>query len=258
MSRPDRKDEILAALGRHGQVDVDRLAQDLDVTPQTIRRDLAALAEAGLVARTHGGARLAGSTGASTYEARRLRNIAAKAAIADAVASLVPDGASLALNIGTTTEQVARALMKHRDLTVISNNTNIIQILRAAPLHALIVIGGEVRLEDGAVVGSDAVAALGNYKVDFAIVGASALDADGSALDFDVREVAVARAIMAHARHRILVCDISKFDIRAPHRICGLDQLEHVVLDQPPPAAFAARAAATGTRLVIAKRGTMA
>ena len=254
--KPSRKDDILTALTRQGRVDVDRLAAEFSVTPQTIRRDLNAMVEAGLIARTYGGAKLVASTGAATYEARRMKNLPAKAAIAQAAAAIVPDGASLALNIGTTTEQVARALMQHRDLTVISNNTNIIQILRPAQLRSLIAIGGEVRPEDGAIVGGDAVAAIGNYKVDIAIIGASALDPDGAALDFDVREVSVARAILENARETVLVADISKFDVQAPNRICTLSALDTVVLNAAPPPSFVAAAKAAGTTLIIAKDPT--
>ena len=157
-------------MSQRGQIDVDALVQQFGVAPQTIRRDLTSLVDAGLIARTHGGARLVATSGASSYEARRLRNLRAKAAIAQTAAALVANGASVAINIGTTTEQVARALMRHKDLTVVSNNTHIIQILRHAPLRSLVVVGGEVRPEDGAVVGSDAVAAFANYKVDLAII----------------------------------------------------------------------------------------
>lgn len=251
MVKIDRKDQILSALGRQGQIDVDTLAAQFGVAPQTVRRDLSDLVDAGLVARTHGGARLI-TAGAASYEARRLRNLSAKSAIAQAAAELVEDGSSVALNIGTTTEQVARALTKHKDLTVISNNLNIIQIFRTADLRSLIVIGGEVRAEDGALVGGDAVAALSNYKVDLAIIGASALDADGSVLDFDTREVAVARAILDNARKTVLVADHSKFGVRAPNRICSVGQLDHVVLDQAPPASFAAASQAGATNLIIA------
>ena len=251
MVKLDRKEHILAALGRQGHIDVDTLALEFGVAPQTVRRDLSDLVDQGLVARTHGGARLV-SSGAATYEARRLQNLPAKAAIARAAANIVPDGSSVALNIGTTTEQVARALTKHRELTVISNNLNIIQILRNTPLKALIVIGGEVRPEDGALVGVDAVAALGNYKVDLAIIGTSALDEDGSVLDFDTREVAVARAILDNARQSILVADQSKFGIRAPNRICTVAQLDYVVLDAAPPPSFVAAAQSGGTEVIIA------
>ncbi|NNE89921.1 MAG: DeoR/GlpR transcriptional regulator [Silicimonas sp.] len=251
--KPNRKNEILTTLTRQGKVDVDRLAAEFSVTPQTIRRDLNTLVDAGLIARTYGGAKLVASTGASTYEARRMKNLSAKAAIAQAAATIVPDGASVALNIGTTTEQVARALMRHKDLTVISNNTNIIQIMRPAQLRSLIAIGGEVRPEDGAIVGGDAVAALANYKVDFAIIGTSALDPEGAALDFDVREVLVARAILENARQTILVADVSKFDVQAPNRICTLDALDTVVLNAAPPPEFCAAVKAAGTTLIIAE-----
>ncbi len=110
-----------------------------------------------------------------------------------------------------------------------------------------------MRPEDGAIVGGDAVAALANYKVDIAIIGTSALDAQGAALDFDVREVSVARAILENARETVLVADVSKFGVQAPNRICTLDALNTVVLNAAPPSEFTAAAKAAGTTLIIAE-----
>lgn len=252
MQQPERLEQILDMLNRDGQVDVINLAQLFDVTEQTVRRDLATLCQRGLATRMHGGARRLASTASLSYEARRMNNIAAKSAIGRKAAELIPDACSVFLNIGTTTEQVASALTRHQDLRVITNNINIIGLMQAAPLAALIQVGGMVRQSDGAVVGEEAVEFIGRYKADYAVIGASSIDDDGAILDFDSREVAVARAILKNARTRILVADQSKFEINAPVRIADIGELDFIVMDGKPSTAFARAAEAAGTQLIIA------
>lgn len=251
MTFNNRQEAILRTIRQSGEVEVESLASEWNVTTQTVRRDLSELCDAGLAIRTHGGAKRMIATAVIAYEDRRMRHTLAKSGVADAAASLVPNGASLALNIGTTTEMVAEALRQHNDLTVVSNNINIVHILRASRLKSLVLIGGEVRLSDGAVVGGDAIRAISNYKVDFAIIGASALDPDGSILDFDQHEVSVSRAILENARKKILVADVSKFEVSAPIKICSAKDLDYVILNAPPPSSFEASLHAQDTKLII-------
>lgn len=246
-----RQEEISMLLRDVGKVDVDELAVRFDVTAQTVRRDLGDLCDRGLAMRTHGGARRVVSTSSRGYEERRLLFGTEKTAIGKQAAGLIPNNCSVFLNIGTTTEQVAKALTAHSDLTVISNNINVIQIFLNAYLRELVLVGGAVRQSDGAIVGNQAVEFIGRYKADFAVIGASSLDNDGSVLDFDDREVAVARAIIRNARVKILVADISKFESDAPVRICDVAELDYVITDAPPPAAFCAAAEAANTTIII-------
>lgn len=250
----ERQDNILEKLRLVGFVEVDDLASLYDVTTQTIRRDLSELCDRGLASRVHGGARRAISTSMVGYEDRRKASIDTKIRIADLAAELIPNGSSVAINIGTTTEQVASAMHLHKDLTIVTNNINVVHILRDSRVKSLNIIGGEVRISDGAIVGSDAVDAIRCYKVDYAIIGASSLDHDGSVLDFDRREVAVARAIIASARNVILVCDGSKFEVLAPHKICDLTNLDILVTDNPPPASFIKKAEKFDTKILITEK----
>lgn len=247
-----RQEAIIALLSRNGSVDVDQLSADMKVTTQTIRRDLAALCDKNLAARTHGGARRLLSPVSLDYEKRRLVNSASKAGIAAEVAALIGNGSSVILNIGTTTEQVASALSLHQGLTVITNNINVVHTLRPSQVRALILVGGTVRASDGAIVGEDAVDHMSQYKTDFAVIGTSSLDEDGSVLDFDSREVAVARAILRNARVKILVADASKFEVAAPVRICNAEDLDYVVMDTSPPQKFQDALRQAGTKLIIA------
>ncbi|MEM7047675.1 MAG: DeoR/GlpR family DNA-binding transcription regulator [Pseudomonadota bacterium] len=246
-----RQDIILQALGREGIVHVNKLARRFQVTPQTIRRDLALLREQGLVQRTHGGATRLMTTTHRDYQDRWRTLREEKQAIARQAAALIPDHCSVMLNIGTTTEQVARILTAHQGLLVISNNINIIQILSGSQ-HKLIIAGGVVRSGDGAIVGPEASSFLAGYKADYAVIGGSSIDPDGAVLDYDSQEVTVAQTILQNARTKILVADVSKFNQRAPVRICQVADLDYVVFDAPPPPTFALAAEQGGTKIVIA------
>ncbi|MFY0691611.1 MAG: DeoR/GlpR transcriptional regulator [Paracoccaceae bacterium] len=238
MDSDSRQDDILALLEAQPQVDVPQLARRFGVSSQTIRNDLRVLADRGLVTRTHGGARRAVYAANEAYTERRTRKAREKEAMGRLAASLIPENCSVTLNIGTSTEQVAQALKGHAGLVVVSNNINIINAMMGSRARELILVGGTVRQSDGAIVGGDAVDFISRYKVDFAVIGASALDADGAVLDHDAREVAVARAILQNARTKVLVSDGSKFEHRAPVRICEVADLDYVITDTPPPAEF--------------------
>ena len=247
-----RQKDILMRVHAEGEVGVDTLAGRFGVTAQQIRRDLAVLCDQGMAMRTHGGVRRPVSVANIEYDARRNLSMQAKQAIAAAAAGLIEDNTAVAINIGTTTEAVANALFNHDNLMVLTNNLNILQLMARAPGKQLVLVGGTVRAQDGAVVGGAAVEFIERYKVDYAVIGASALDDDGAILDFDSREVDVARAILRNARKKILVCDAGKFLRRAPVRICGIDEIDVMVTDRQPPPQFVAAAGAAGTRIVVA------
>ena len=250
MTAQDRQDAILDLLKARERVDANTLEQHFQVSIQTIRSDLRDLSEAGLLQRTHGGARRIISASNKDYSERRKLNANRKERIGALAASLIPNNCSVTLNIGTTTETVARALGGHRDLVVLSNNINIINTFMGANTKELILVGGTIRQSDGAIVGEDAVEFISRYKVDFAVIGASALDVDGSILDYDAREVSVARAILRNARTRLLVCDTTKFERTAPVRICDVSELDYVITDTPPPKSFADAARAGDTQIL--------
>ena len=248
----ERQLQILEAAKRSGRVAVDDLAARYEVSVQTIRKDLNDLCDQRLLARVHGGAVLSSGVENVGYDARRAIAADEKAAIGRAVADLIPDRASLFINIGTTTEAVAHALLRHAGLMVITNNINVATALRPYPEMEVVIAGGVVRRSDGGIVGEAAVDFIRQFKVDFAVIGVSAIDGDGSLLDFDYREVRVAQAIIGNARHVILAADSSKFERSAPVRIGHLDQVQTFVTDQAPPAVRAICAAAE-VRLIEAR-----
>lgn len=233
-----RHTEIMQLAKDHGRVLVDDLANHFHVTPQTIRKDLNDLCDERLLTRIHGGALFPSGIENLEYEARRQIASEEKEAIGAAAAKMIPDSASLFINIGTTTEAVSKALLDHKGLMVITNNINVANRMRVYPSIEVVIAGGVVRGSDGGIVGEAAVDFIKQFKVDYAVIGASAIDHDGALLDFDFREVKVAQAIIANARHVILVSDSKKFERTAPVRIGHLDQVDTFITDRCDVAAI--------------------
>ena len=253
METADRQDLILDQLRRSGKVRATPLAAQLGVTVQTIRRDLRELSDAGRIERIHGGAVLPSGVRNIGYDDRRSVNRDAKQRIGEATARLIPDNASLFLNIGTTTEAVARALARHRNLMVVTNNLNVAMILATHPSCDVVVAGGNLRRADGGLVGDLAALAITRFRVDIAVLGTSAIDPGGDLLDFDPEEVRVSQQVLAAARSAITVADASKFTRKAPVRVGSLADVGHLVTDAPPPAALAQLLQNWAVRTVIAR-----
>jgi len=249
-----RQNKILTLAGKNGRVDVEELSVTFSVSPQTIRKDLNVLCDRQLLQRVHGGAIVGSGIENVSYEARRLLAPAAKLAIGKCGAELIPDNSSLLINIGTTTEQVAHALKDHRGVLVISNNVNAVAIMKDFLGVELIIAGGQVRRSDGGIVGEAAVDFINQFKVDYAVIGVSAIDEDGSLLDYDFREVRVAKAIIKNARHVILVADAMKFKRNAPIRIGHVSKIDTIVIDSDPPQKFQEICREYGIRIVIADK----
>ena len=251
-----RQTEVLEEVRRLGLASVEALAARFGVTLQTVRRDIKLLAEAGLLARFHGGARLLRSTTENiAYRQRQQMNQAAKQRIARALAAAVPAGCSLILNIGTTTEAVARELLKHKGLRVITNNLNVAAILSDNPDCELIVAGGLVRARDRGIVGEATVDFMRQFRVDIGVIGVSGLEADGSLRDFDYREVKVTQAIMAHSRAVWLAADHAKFNRPAMVEVGRIGQIDMLYTDQEPPAPFDTLLAEAGVQCNVAGEG---
>lgn len=256
MSQSLRHPEILDIARRDGKVTVDGLSEHFGVTLQTIRRDLTDLAEAGRLERVHGGAVLPSGTTNIEYAERRLLNADSKTAIAHACAEAIPDEISLFLGIGSTTEAVARALLAHKNLIVLTNNMNVANILTANPGCDVSLTGGHLRRSDGGLVGPLAIDTIRQFKFDFAVIGCSALDETGDLLDFDLQEVGVSRAVLATSRAAFLVADGSKFQRHAPARIASLSELDAFFTDRALPPDVAENSKSWKTMInVVSKSG---
>ena len=253
----ERQRALLAHIRSHGSGQVEFLADQFEVTPQTIRRDLNILCNRKLLLRVHGGAVAPDDTAPYgpepanlDYATRLVINMDGKDHIGKMTARIIPAGASMFINIGTTTERVAHHLTKHSGLLVITNNINIANTLRRSKAIRVMTAGGLVRHEDGGIVGDATEEFIDRFKVDYAVIGCSALDEDGTILEFDVREVRVAQSIIRNARSVILVADKTKFQRKAPVRLGSLEQVDYFVSDQPPPQAVLEYCAVHGVHVV--------
>jgi DeoR family transcriptional regulator, glycerol-3-phosphate regulon repressor len=253
MNLAPRHTLLLDVVRAHGPQTIEALAERFGVTLQTVRRDVQRLAEAGLLSRFHGGARLPGSTTENiAYRQRQAMESEAKARIARAIAQRVPNGCSLILNIGTTIEAVAHELLHHRGLRVITNNLHVAALLSTNPDCEVIVAGGQVRGADQGIVGEATVDFMRQFKVDFGLIGISAIESDGTLRDFDYREVKVARTIIEQSREVWLAADRSKFNRPAMVELARLDDVDVLFTDEPPPPHFDALLAQGDVECVVA------
>lgn len=247
-----RQDEILKLLKHAGRAMVEDLAERLDTTPQTIRKDLTALAEDNQIIRFHGGATLAAGTEYEGFDVRKEIMRDEKEAIGATIAAQIPNHATVILNGGTTTMAVARHLVHHVGLSVLVDSVNIANVLRGFPGVQVVVPAGSVRGADGAILGSVAVDFIRRFRADIAVVGAAAMGRDGDLVDYDLEESAVSAAIMASARTVILALDSSKFGSFAPVSFGALHEVTSLVTDAQFDPAMKALAADSGVGFLAA------
>ncbi|AXQ21551.1 DeoR family transcriptional regulator [Acinetobacter wuhouensis] len=250
MSLVIRQQQILELVKERGYISIDEIAQTFSVTPQTVRRDINQLADAGLLRRYHGGAAVDSSVANTEYSMRVSHNSEAKQKIATAIAQDIPDHASIFINIGTTTEAIAHALLNHHGLKVITNNLNVAKILSVKNDFEVLIASGKVR-PDGGVIGQATSDFFKQFKVDYALIGISGIDEEGTLLDFDFQEVAVSQEIMEGARHVYLAADASKFGRHAMMRLGHLNEIHRLYTDQKPADQYLKQIQESELKLVI-------
>ena len=248
-----RHGELLRLLEKEGTLEVSDLAQRFDVSLETIRRDLKPLTDAGRVIKLHGAVALPGPAAEEPFQKRMRENAEAKRAIGRAFSRTVRDGDTLMLDTGTTTSFVARELVRHRQLTIVTNSTDIARTLAPLNGNRVFLAGGEIRGDSGATLGPAAVAYLGQFTVKHAVISAGAVSADAGITDYDMAEADIARAILASGERRVVVADSSKFQKRGLVQVCLLSGISELVTETAPPLPLATAIAQSGTILSVAQ-----
>ena len=247
-----RHERIVEMIRERGFLTTEELVTTFHVTPQTIRRDLNELDRQGLISRHHGGAgEPTSSTVNAGYTERQRMQSTEKDRIAETLAKRIPDGASLFINIGTSTEAVARQLLGHSRLKVITNNLHVAALLLQREDFTVIIAGGEVRNRDGGIIGEATRDFIGQFRVDYAVMGISGIDLDGSLLDYDYHEVRVAQAMIANARYRFLTADHSKVGRNAMMRLGHIKDIDALFTDGHLPEPLQDTLAEHQTELVV-------
>jgi DeoR/GlpR family transcriptional regulator of sugar metabolism len=249
MPRLDRSSRLIRRLREDGQASVATLARDLGVTPSTIRRDLARLADDGTLVRTYGGAALPGR--AATAPGRSDPAAEAKRAIAAAAAGLVEDGQTIAISSGSTTLALARRLVDRR-LTVITNALDVASVLLDRDGIELVVLGGVVRPRMHSMLGHLAELALRELRADTLFMGIGALDPDHGLMNDSIPEILTDRALRRSARSCVVLADASKFSGVSPAFVFGLKEVDTVVTDAGVDPADVVALRARGVRVVVA------
>lgn len=249
-----RQHEIVELVQQRGFVAIEALSRNFSITPQTARRDVNALCQAGLLYRYHGGAGLPSTVENIAYEARQVLNLEGKQKIARLVAREIPDHASLFLTLGSTMKEAARALTDHNDLRIITNHLQIAGMMANQKDAEVMLAGGSVRPIDGGVTGEMTLDFFSNFKVDYALMSISGIEPDGSLFEFDYREVRLLRVIIANARKVFLLADHTKYNRHALVRAGNIaDNIDALFTDAPPPEALRDRLAEAGVAVHIAK-----
>ncbi|MEO3428612.1 DeoR/GlpR family DNA-binding transcription regulator [Pelagibius sp. CAU 1746] len=230
-----RHARILNLLESRGFVSIGSLAKSFAVSEQTVRRDLNDLERRGLVTRYHGGAGLPPVAGDVDYDKRKRHHAQEKRRIAALVASQIPEGATIFIDIGTTMEAVAEALLQHRRLTVVTNHLTVAMTLNRKRDFQVILAGGVLKHNDQATTGEATREFLEKFRVGYGIFGIGGISEDGDLMDYDFRDIGVSSTAMKISRKRLVALDHSKFDSDAMVRVAHLRDIDTVFTDEVPP-----------------------
>lgn len=253
--RDHRFHTILSLLDEHGHVEVDMLASHLDVSPETIRRDLSVLSEQALLRKVHGGAVKFQTAQETSFTMRTQANLAEKMAIADCAAQFVKAGDSLFINGGTTTAAFARRITQSIDnLVIITNSPFVANEFwnRGESRHQIHLLGGDYDGQEMDTVGPAVIEQIQRFRTDHAFITVGTVSATQGFMDYRMRAAEVIRAMAQQARRATVLADSSKLGQSALVIACGLADVDRLVTDSPPPDDLAEALDKANTRLYVA------
>lgn len=233
IKRQDRQDRLLALLGSGTTLAIAALARDLDVSDETIRRELRDLEAAGRVERLHGAVRLARRETEGPLDRRLHENVDAKKRIAQAAARFVADGDIIFIDAGTTTFHIAQALRQHTDLTVITNSLGVATALGGINGNRLFLAGGQMDYEYRAFSDRQAQDYVAGFTPHLALLSVGAVSADRGLMDFHAGEATMSRIAYATAGRVLLAADASKFGRYGLMATAPCASVSVLVTDQP-------------------------
>jgi DeoR family fructose operon transcriptional repressor len=253
MYAEERQQHILDRARAAGRVEVNNLAEDLDVTPETVRRDLTILERHGVLRRVHGGGipveRLGFEPG---LETRSERLVQEKERIAKAALPHLPEEGTVLFDAGTTTMRLAERLPHDHELTIVTNSLGIATAVAQRPNLSLYMLGGRVRGRTLAAVGSWVTTALQDVFVDVAFIGTNGLSAERGLTTPDQSEAAAKRAMIKAARRSVVLTDHTKIGVDHFSRFADLSDIAAVITDDGLDPETAAEIEAMGPEVVLA------
>lgn len=237
MIAEERRALLLSKLRDDGYIQVADLAEELDISSATIRRDLILLEKEGICIRKRGGAVRSsqGVTMEVPYDVKKHRNTEAKNRIAKEALKLVENGDTILLDAGSTTFALASLLHNKERLTVVTHDLNIAVKLAANPNINLICTGGVARANVYTLQGAQVVDFIRNLRVDKSFVGADAIHSDGTISNVNIEEVPIKQAMIQAANQVVLLTDSSKFGITGFAKVCDISEIDYVITDDGIP-----------------------
>ncbi|MDC8784343.1 DeoR/GlpR family DNA-binding transcription regulator [Roseateles koreensis] len=248
---PERHKKIIALLNERQRLTTETFALELGVSRETVRRDLIELAQTGKLNRIHGGAVPSSATPEPSYQVRTQLNREEKQSIARCAAPLLQRGCSCFIDAGSTTLALARELILHNDLQIITNSIEVARVLSHNARLDVMLLGG--RLDGGvpAVFGEHTVAEIARFHVDLALISPVAVDAEHGAMSYAQHEAGVARAMLAHARTRILLADHHKLGQTSRMQVCPSNSIDLLVTNAEASAEQLAALRQSGVRDIL-------
>ncbi|MGY1601455.1 DeoR/GlpR family DNA-binding transcription regulator [Geodermatophilus sp. SYSU D00815] len=244
-----RSEAILSALGATGRVEVNELAQRLEVSTVTIRKDLDALEQRAVLRRVRGGAVAAPVVDEGSFETRLRVRRAQKVAVAQAVAPLVGDGDVIALDSSTSCHYLAQELLDRRSLVVITNSMPTATLFSERSEATVLVPGGIVRRSARSMVGMLGDVLAGRGRIDKAFIGAHAVSAERGLLDMALEEAQAKQYFAAHARELYALVESGKFGAFSLHPVVPPPELTGLYTDRGADPAVVAALEQAGTRV---------
>ncbi|SEA28959.1 transcriptional regulator, DeoR family [Desulfuromusa kysingii] len=237
MNPAKRQSDIINRIRQKDFVTVNELSKTLNISKETIRRDLTELARKGLVQKVHGGASLPAVAGEGPFRERMGKNAAAKIKIAEAAAELISPGETILIDTGSTTLYFAEKLTLIPKLTVVTNSTQIAKTISSEPSYSKVfLLGGEFYGDNRQTIGSIAIEQLKSFRAHHAILTIGALDTRTGIMDYSIEEAQLARAMVDQAESLTILVDSSKFNKIASFEVCNLSRITNLVCDIPPSA----------------------
>jgi len=234
MTNP-RQSELLQLVSDKGYCSVEELADILDVSTQTIRRDIKKLSSENLLVRHHGGVRSFTNSVNLDYETRKVSETEEKNAIGERIAEMIPDKSTIFITIGTTAEVIASHLLKKKDLQVMTNSLRVANILHSNKNMDVLIPGGRIRTSNGGITGTEVMDFIKHFRFDYLITSAGSMDADGTLLEYDLNETAITQSVMESARNVFVALDSTKFFPKGSIELGNISDATVFFTDKEPP-----------------------
>ena len=248
-----RAHELLGVLRENGgSCRTAELATLLNVSEETVRRNIKHLAKEGVVIKVHGGVLLANRNEEPAFGERMEVNRTAKRAMAKCVVGMIEDGASMFIDNASTTTFIADALRIRKNLFVVTNSIKVAERLSAHNHNRVFFAGGELRETDGGSYGAGAMEFIKRFNPDYAILSAVAVNSDNGFMSTDLSEAEFARVYVENANASIVVADQSKVGQKGPIIFAEISNIDVLVTDTPPPALFQSAAKTVGMKIIVA------